>query len=39
MLLLGLSVVLIIVAIYAIYRHYKTRRNGMLRSTRHNKKR
>lgn len=39
MILLGISIVLIVIAAYAIYRHYKTRQNGLLRSGRNNKKR
>ncbi|TCT92262.1 hypothetical protein EDC48_10165 [Gibbsiella quercinecans] len=38
MLLLTICLVLIVVASYAIYRHFKTRRNNTLSSGRHNKK-
>ncbi|ERK08398.1 hypothetical protein L580_1788 [Serratia fonticola AU-P3(3)] len=39
MTLLGISLVLIAIAGYAIYRHFKTRQNSVLRSGRGNKKR
>ncbi len=39
MLLLTISLVLIIIAVYAIYRHFKSRSPNTFGSKRHNKKR
>ncbi|BEN11606.1 hypothetical protein SMETP3_20940 [Serratia marcescens] len=39
MLLLTISLVLIIIAVYAIYRHFKSRRTNTLDAGRRNKKR
>jgi len=39
MLLLTMSLVLIIIAVYAIYRHFKSRSTNTLDARRHNKKR